>query len=119
MTDTLDSMDTETEISPEEAAFKADYPAVTQVAGRAIRYAPMEAGQYLAIQSLDPDDEGVTREKVTLILATLEGCIGPRQYQAMILDMARKKLEEDFPIKLFIKIMDRARRDVEKAEPTP
>ncbi len=109
-------MDTDTTTDP-SAALKEAYPAVTQFKGRAIRYAPLEAGQALALQSLDRgDDDKLTPGSMAVILAVLEGCIGPEQWKRLSLDLARKTIEAADVMQLFIKIMDKAKRDGEKAE---
>jgi hypothetical protein len=105
------------EAAPAEDTFKAQYPAVTQFKGRTIRYAPLESGQALALQSLDRgDDDKLTPGSMAVILAVLEGCIGPEQWQRLSLDLARKTIEAADVMQLFIKIMDKAKRDSEKAE---
>lgn len=97
------------------AALKAEYPAVTQFKGRTIRYAPLSEGQAVAISALERDDDGhLGSGSVGVILAVLEGCVGPEQWQRIRLDLARKKIDAADVMRLFVKIADRAKRDAER-----
>lgn len=116
-TDTTTRDDTTAaEATDAEAALKLAYPAVTQFKGRTIRYTPLTSGQAIALQTLDRDDDDrLTGDSMAVILAVLEGCIGPEQWKRISLDLARKRLEAADPIQLFMKIMDKAKRDADKA----
>ncbi|MCX0246408.1 hypothetical protein [Streptomyces drozdowiczii] len=113
-------MDTQTvgevaEPTAEEQALREQYPAVTQFKGRTIRYAPLSEGQTVALQALERDDDGhLVSGSVSVILAVLEGCVGPDQWQRIRLDLARKKIDAADVMRLFVKIMDKAKRDGEK-----
>ncbi|WP_328902287.1 hypothetical protein OHR86_22360 [Streptomyces sp. NBC_00441] len=113
-------MDTQTveeaaEPTAEEQEFREAYPAVTQFKGRTIRYAPLSEGQTVAISALERDEDGhLEPGSFKVILAVLEGCVGPEQWQRIRMDLARKKLDAADVMRLFIKIMDKAKRDAEK-----
>jgi hypothetical protein len=113
-------MDTQTvgevpELTAEEQALREQYPAVTQFRGRTIRYAPLSEGQTVAISALERDEEGhLEPSSFKVLLAVLEGCVGPEQWQRIRLDLARKKLDPADIMKLLIKIVDKAKRDGEK-----
>jgi hypothetical protein len=116
-TETLDIASTELRpVAEDEAAkLKAEYPAVTQFKGRTIRYAPLSEGQTVAISALERDEDGhLGPGSIGVILAVLEGCVGPEQWQRIRLDLARKKIDAADVMKLFIKIMDKAVRTAEK-----
>lgn len=116
-TETLDIASTELRpVTEDEAAkLKAEYPAVTQFKGRTIRYAPLSEGQTVAISALERDEnDRLEPDSFKVILAVLEGCVGPEQWQRIRLDLARKKLDAADVMRLFVKIMDRAKRDAEK-----
>lgn len=99
----------------EEDALREAYPAVTQFKGRTIRYAPLSEGQAVALQALDRDDDGkLAAGSFGVILAVLEGCVGPDQWQRIRLDLARKSIDAADVMKLFIKIVDKAKRDAGK-----
>lgn len=104
-----------------EAEFRKKYPAATQFKGRTIRYAPLTEGQVIALDALERDDDDhFTMGSVSLILATLEGCIGTDQWKHISLDLARKRIEAADVMQLFIKIMDKMKRDAQKkAAKTP
>lgn len=113
-------MDTQTvdevaEPTAEEQALKAEYPAVTQFKGRTIRYAPLSEGQTVAISALERDGDGKLEPgSFKVILAVLEGCVGPEQWQRIRMDLARKRIDAADVMQLFIKIMDKAARAAEK-----
>lgn len=116
-TDTTTRDDTTAaEATDAEAALKAAYPAVTQFKGRTIRYAPLTEGQIIAMDALERDDDDrLAAEAYSVVLAVLEGCIGPEQWKRIRMDLARKRIEAVDVMQLFIKIMDKMKRDVEKA----
>lgn len=115
-TDTTTRDTTAPEATDAEAALKEQYPAVTQFKGRTIRYAPLTGGQAIALQTLERDgDDKLTNSSMAVILAVLEGCIGPEQWKRISLDLARKRLEAADPIQLFMKIMDKTKRDADRA----
>jgi hypothetical protein len=110
-------MDTQTvETAKDPAAeLKAEYPAVTQFKGRTIRYAPLTEGQLVALQALERnEDDQLADSSFNVILAVLEGCVGPDQWTRIRLDLARKAIDAADVINLFIKIMDKAVRTAEK-----
>lgn len=111
-------MDTNTQKSDSEAAFRAAYPAVTQFKGRTIRFLPMDGGQGLALAAIDKGDEGYSPDDVRLMLAILEGCVGPDQWRSLQLDLARRAITAEDLMQLFVKIMDRSRRDAEREAKT-
>lgn len=99
-----------------DAELKLAYPAVTQFKGRTIRYAPLTEGQVIALNALDRDDEDrLAPGAFSIVLAVLEGCVGPDQWQRISLDLARKRIDAADITKLFVKIMDKMRRDADKA----
>ncbi|TRV72542.1 hypothetical protein FKN01_29565 [Streptomyces sp. 130] len=99
----------------EEQALREAYPAVTQFKGRTIRYAPLSEGQTVAISALERDDDGhLEPSSFKVLLAVLEGCVGPEQWQRIRLDLARKKLDPADVMQLLIKIVDKAKRTAEK-----
>ncbi|MEW2127110.1 hypothetical protein AB0891_25660 [Streptomyces sp. NPDC007259] len=103
----MDTQTTETSAVDTEA-----YPAVTQFKGRTIRYAPLSEGQAVALQALERDDDGkLAAGSFSVLLAVLEGCVGPDQWQRIRMDLARKHIEAADVVRLLMKIVDRAKRD--------
>lgn len=101
---------------PAPQTLKEQYPAVTQFKGRTVRYAPLTGGQAIAMESLERDDDGkLTSTAFSLLLAVLEGCIGPDQWGRIRLDLARKHIEAADVMQLFVKIMDKTKRDADRA----
>ncbi len=111
-------MDTNTQKTAGDAAFRAAYPAVTQFKGRTIRFIPMDGGQGLALAAIDKGDDGYSADDIRLMLAILEGCVGPDQWRSLQFDLARRAITAEDLMQLFVKIMDRSRRDAERETAT-